>query len=107
MECTDERGCPCERCARKVSRRWFLGAAGAIGAGLLLADKAIEVVRNAVEVTQLPPGWSASKEGVGMYRINHTMSAADFRKVIVDGLNAAFKDAYEEFPVTWHGEIRA
>lgn len=92
--CLESSDCRCERCARGliVSRRWFLGATGVIGAGLVLPKLEL-----AAPLAPLPPGWTASRDGVGLYTISHPMSAAEFRKVLQGTLNEVFATAYERY----------
>lgn len=102
--CTDDRGCKCDRCARTMSRRWFLGAAGAIGAGLLLADKTVDVGRYVYEtkaLAPLPPGWSAKKTDAGLYVVKHNLGVAEFRKIVQDELNEVFTAVYSHRDDEW------
>jgi hypothetical protein len=94
MESAD---CRCDRCAHGliVSRRWFLGAAGA----LIVAPVAEPIVRHVFKAPLLPAlplGWSVSRDGVGLYTVSHPLSGAEFRRVMVNGLNEVFTQVYAE-----------
>jgi hypothetical protein len=92
--CEEYPNCVCGR-AWKTSRRGFISM---LGSGLIVAATPKLFTLD----PKVPPGWSASRDGIGLYSIEHPFSARGFQvtRVFVEEQDIKISEiALEDFYV--------